>query len=202
MLPSIKWRISCDDRILFLTFDDGPVPEVTPLVLDMLAANKAKGTFFCIGDNMKKYPEIFSRINNEGHAIGNHTFNHLNGWHTSKEAYLKNVEECESAIKSFSQVHFTSSLFRPPYGKLKFSQYAVLKKRNKIVMWDILTRDWEENRTPESCFTRVKTKAKPGSIIVFHDSIKAKSRMIPALEATLLHFNKLGYRFESLYKYV
>ena len=200
--PSITWHIKTDEKILFLTFDDGPVPEATPDVLDLLSKNQAKATFFCIGNNIQLHPEIFRRIINEGHAIANHTYNHLDGWYNSRENYLENVSACEAIMKSEFQPVTDKLLFRPPYGRLKFSQYTALRKKNKIVMWDVLTRDWEEKRSAGSCFDRVKRQARPGSIIVFHDSIKAKTRMLPALEETLQHFRKSGYQFMSLEKYI
>lgn len=200
LFPSVTHRINTDKKILFLTFDDGPVPEVTPEVLDLLAKNKACATFFCIGENIQKHPAIFDRIISEGHAIGNHTFNHLNGWHTAKSVYAHNAEQCSDSIDPKLQV--PSILFRPPYGKMTPGQYWWIRKRYKIIMWDVLTRDWESGRSPESCFKRIKDKAANGSIVVFHDSIKAKSRMIPALQMTLKHYFEQGYTFESLAKYI
>lgn len=202
LFPSITFRVRTGEKKLFLTFDDGPVPEATPEVLDLLAAAGAKGTFFCIGRNIQMHPKIFQRIISEGHTIGNHTFNHLNGWRTSLETYLNNTGLCEEAMKAEIVQSGSFLLFRPPYGKFTPGQYAAIKKQYKIVMWDVLTRDWEENRSAESCFERIKKKAAPGSIIVFHDSIKAKTRMIPALQMTLKHFSGLGYSFESLEKYL
>lgn len=195
LFPSVTWKIKTNEKILFLTFDDGPVPEATPDVLDMLSANNAKATFFCIGENVVKHPEIFRRIKQEGHAIGNHTFNHLNGWNISKKKYLENVALCDKSL------HDVQSFFRPPYGKLRPGQYSALKKKYKIVMWDVLTRDWERDRDADSCFNRILKRADSGSIVVFHDSIKARDRMLPALEMTLEHFVKSGFRFESLEKY-
>ena len=202
LIPSIVCRIATSEKILFLTFDDGPVPEATQEVLGLLSAYNARATFFCIGENIDRHPAIFSRIINEGHATGNHTYNHLNGWKTLKDEYIHNVRICSNAIMSKNNRIETLALFRPPYGKMKPGQYFALRKQYKIVLWDVLTRDWEPRRKPESCFARIRRKAKPGSIIVFHDSIKAKQRMIPALEKTLSHYSKLGYRFESLAGYL
>ncbi len=201
-IPSITWCIDTIEKKLFLSFDDGPVPEVTPEVLDMLSVGKAKATFFCVGQNILKNPEIFKQIINEGHAVGNHTFNHLNGWRTSRNTYLHNAEMCRDRMVAENMQLDSFSLFRPPYGKLTATQYLAIRKQYSIVMWDVLTRDWEENESPESCFNRIKNKAVPGSIIVFHDSIKAKSRMLPALQMTIKHFTELGYKFESLGKYI
>jgi len=197
--PSLISQIRTDEKILFLTFDDGPVPEATPDVLALLDKYNAKATFFCIGDNVIKHKEILKDIIERGHTTGNHTFHHLNGWKSSKDAYLENTILCAKAM----QLTNTGgrSLFRPPYGKIRLVQYYALKDDYKIVLWGVLTRDWEKERTAESCFERVKRKAKPGSIIVFHDSIKAKERMLPALEKTLKHYSSLGFRFESLEKF-
>lgn len=202
LFPSINFRVRTGEKKLFLTFDDGPVPEATPEVLDLLAAAGAKATFFCIGRNILKHPEIFQRIINEGHLVGNHTLDHLNGWRSTKEDYLSNAEQCNEIIEGKSLAPASFLLFRPPYGKMTPAEYSAIRKRYKIVMWDVLTRDWESDRNAESCFSRVKKKAVPGSIVVFHDSIKAKTRMIPALQMTLKHFSGLGYSFESLEKYL
>jgi len=185
---------------LFLTFDDGPIPEATPEVLDILNKHNAKATFFCIGNNIVKHQRIFERIIQEGHSTGNHTFHHLNGWKKSKAAYLEDTVLCREAMHSLNPSG--KSYFRPPYGKLRISQYAALKKDYKIILWDVLSRDWEKEKSAESCFEIIKHKTKPGSIIVFHDSIKAKERMLPALQMTLEHFTAMGFRFESLEKFV
>jgi peptidoglycan/xylan/chitin deacetylase (PgdA/CDA1 family) len=168
-------------------------------VLQLLAAKNAKATFFCVGENIQRHPDLFRNIINAGHAIGNHTYTHLNGWRTSTASYLENAGRCAETINAYGKAD--TKLFRPPYGKLTTRQYATLKKNHKIILWDVLTRDWEQDRTGDSCFQRVKQKAGPGSILVFHDSIKAKARMLPALEKTLEHFNAMGYRFESLTAY-
>ena len=196
--PSLVSHISTGERILFLTFDDGPVPEATPQVLELLKKFNAKATFFCVGSNVVKHGEIYDKIIQEGHSTGNHTFHHLNGWTCNKASYLENVVLCSKAMQPNPA---GKNFFRPPYGKLRFSQYAALKKDFRIFMWDVLTRDWESDRSAKSCFERIKNKAKPGSIIVFHDSIKAKERMLPALEMTLEHYSSLGFRFEALEKF-
>jgi peptidoglycan/xylan/chitin deacetylase (PgdA/CDA1 family) len=196
--PSLVSHIRTSERILFLTFDDGPVPEVTPEVLVLLKRFNAKATFFCVGSNVIKHHEIFRKVIEGGHSTGNHTFHHLNGWTCNKTSYLENVVLCSKAMqpKAAGKIYF-----RPPYGKLRFSQYAALKKNYKIFLWDVLTRDWESDRGAKSCFEIIKNQAKPGSIIVFHDSIKAKERMLPALEMTLEHYSSLGFRFEALEKF-
>jgi peptidoglycan/xylan/chitin deacetylase (PgdA/CDA1 family) len=190
LFRSLVWNIQTKDLVLFLTFDDGPIPEVTPTVLSLLKKYNAKATFFCIGDNVNRHPDIFNRLINEGHIIGNHTFNHLNGWKTKTDSYIQNIEKCHALIKN--------NLFRPPYGKITPTQYSILKKGYSIIMWDVLSGDWKSEMSAEDCFENVKRKSKPGSIIVFHDSLKAEKRMLAALEKTLEYFSKKGFRFQSL----
>ena len=158
-----------DTKEIFLTFDDGPVPEVTPWVLDILAEYDFHATFFCVGENVQKHRGIFDRIISEDHAIGNHTFNHINGWFTDKETYLQNVKLCDKYVDS--------PLFRPPYGKMRPSQAAILKSDKTIVMWDILSGDFDLNITPETCLENVLNNYEPGSIVVFHDSLKAAEKL-------------------------
>jgi peptidoglycan/xylan/chitin deacetylase (PgdA/CDA1 family) len=202
LFPALTCRIRTGEKILFLTFDDGPVPEATPAVLDMLQTFNAKAAFFCIGDNIRRHPGIYKRILSEGHAAGNHTFTHLNGWKASTREYTANIDRCAELQELQISAGSGYPLFRPPYGKLKPAQYTAVKRRYKIVLWDVLARDWEQDRNAESCFQRIERKARPGSIVVFHDSIKAKERMLPALERTLNHFSERGFRFESLVNYV
>jgi peptidoglycan/xylan/chitin deacetylase (PgdA/CDA1 family) len=201
IFPSVTCRIRTKEKIIFLTFDDGPVPEATSHVLDMLSSYHARATFFCIGENIQNNPGIFERIIKEKHAAGNHSYHHLNGWRTPDKKYLEDITQCKKLIEPPNHLN-GKMLFRPPYGKLKLSQYASLKKDYKIVMWDVLTRDWEQDRSPESCFGRIRNRAAAGSIIVFHDSIKAKARMLPALERTLKYYTESGFRFESLEKFL
>ncbi len=196
------------DPTLFLTFDDGPVPEVTPQTLDILKKFKAKATFFCIGENVKKYPEIFRRILEDGHAVGNHTFHHLNGWKTKTKEYIEDVAGCNGTIKqevekfkiqnSKFKISNSKSLFRPPYGKIKPSQIARLKKDYSIVMWDVLTRDYNQKISGEKCFRNAVDHTKSGSILVFHDSIKAKDRMLFALPKVLEHFSAQHFSFRAI----
>jgi len=201
LFPSLTWNIPTENKVLYLTFDDGPIPQVTPRVLDILRKYNAKATFFCIGENIKRYPAIYSQIISEGHSTGNHTFNHLNGWTTSTKAYIENVALCDSLLKletrnPHPETHI--SLFRPPYGKITPSQISNIKSKFKIILWDVLSKDWKQSLTGEQCFERIKEKAKRGSIIVFHDSMKAEKRMKPALMKTLDYFSEQGYSFESL----
>lgn len=182
--PHRVWNIPTFKKEVFLTFDDGPIPEVTPWVLNTLKAHKAKATFFCIGDNIRKHPEIFKRIIAEGHAVGNHTFHHINGWKASTQAYLEDVELCQHQIKLN---HTGSNLFRPPYGRCTSAQSQSILKHHHIIMWDILSKDYADI-TPKKCFHRVQNHVKPGSIIVFHDSLKAEANMKYALQNTLEKF--------------
>ena len=183
-------RTGSNERVLHLTFDDGPVPEVTRFVLDTLAAYNAKATFFCVGDNVRKYPAIFHQLTEAGHSIGNHTFNHLNGWNTDLPTYLDNVAECAKIVRS--------RLFRPPYGRISPAQALALQKNYDIVMWDVLSGDFDPNISPEQCIENVLTYAQSGSIIVFHDNVKSVQKLRTVLPFVLRYFSARGYRFEAL----
>ncbi|WP_069659190.1 polysaccharide deacetylase family protein [Arcticibacter eurypsychrophilus] len=191
--PSLMWRKLNDSNKIYITFDDGPIPIVTPFVIKTLKLYKAPATFFCIGDNIRKHPEVFQQLLDEGYSIGNHTFSHLKGWITDDEVYLQNIKKCNLLVKS--------NLFRPPYGKIKRSQIELLKKEYpdlNIVMWDILTGDFDENLSPETCLKRVLHATRPGSIIVFHDSLKALERLQYVLPRALEYWSQKGYQFEKL----
>ncbi len=191
--PNRIWRLPADEQVpkIYLSFDDGPIPEVTPWVLEQLKAYQAKATFFCIGDNVRKHPQIFEQVRAAGHSIGNHTFNHLNGKNHSKEIYLENTLACEE--------YFKSGLFRPPYGRIKKAQAQSLSRAGyKIVMWDVLSGDWDQNQSPYDCLTAIKRYTKPGSIIVFHDSLKAWPRLQNVLPEVLAHYQNLGYQFAAI----
>lgn len=189
--PSSLWRLPAREKTLYLTFDDGPIPEVTPWVLDTLRAAHAQATFFCVGDNVRKYPEVFGRLQREGHSVGNHTFHHLDGWRTDTPVYLDNVALCAEKV--------TSNLFRPPYGRLKPAQGAALRQKGfQIVLWDVLAGDFDPKASPEVCFRNVTRHARPGSIVVLHDSLKAQPRLVPLLPRLLEHFGGRGYRFEAI----
>lgn len=190
LFPNFTWHIPTEEKTLFLTFDDGPIPEVTPWVLEQLAVYEAKATFFCVGDNIRKHPEVFQQVIDAGHAVGNHTYNHLNGWASDNIPYFHNVRHCAN------QVH--SVLFRPPYGRLTPKQAQFLLRHYRIVMWDVLSGDFDANITPEQCFQNVALHAAPGSIVVFHDSLKAFDNLRYALPQVLEHFSAQGYRFEKL----
>ena len=175
---------------LFLTFDDGPIPDITPAVCEILKEYNAKATFFCVGDNVKKHPEVYDLILKQGHAVGNHTFNHLNAWKTENRSFYKNV--------FLAQEYITSTLFRPPYGKLTRGQTKRLKEKFDIIMWDVLSGDFDPAVNGEKCAENVIKNAKSGSIIVFHDSLKASSAMLEALPIVLEHFSKLNYSFKAI----
>lgn len=191
------WEIPNKSKKVYLTFDDGPIPVVTEWVLDTLKKENIKATFFCIGDNIKKHPEIFKRIINEGHSIGNHTFNHLKGWETNTNVYLENFNLCEDEI--LKKLGKNTNLFRPPYGKIKFSQSNLIRKKGyKIIMWDIISFDFDANTSPEKCFSNVNENVASGSIIVFHDSLKAEKNLRYALPKTIEAIKKKGYIFDVI----
>ena len=191
------WTVKTTEKVIYLTFDDGPIPEVTSFVLDRLKEYNALATFFCIGRNMEENPEIFERIIKEGHSIGNHSYDHLNGWQTDNETYYNNIEKCDAALKE-QLPNYSPNLFRPPYGKLKPAQYKFLKDRYKIVLWDVLSYDFEIKMSEEKVLNNVLDNAGPGSIIVFHDSLKAQQRVEYALPKVLAHFSAKGFKFEKL----
>ncbi len=192
------WRFSTSKKELFLTFDDGPTPETTTFVLDALAKYKAKATFFCVGENVLKHPKIFKRILTEGHKIGNHTQNHLNGWKTENTNYLANVIKAE---KSFNTVipNFKTELFRPPYGKIKKKQVATLQNKGyKIIMWTVLSGDFDTNCSPKKCYNNITKNVKSGDIIVFHDNKKSKKNMQETLVNILAYYSNKGFKFKLL----
>ncbi|PKP50782.1 MAG: polysaccharide deacetylase family protein [Bacteroidetes bacterium HGW-Bacteroidetes-12] len=184
------WKIPTAEKIIYLTFDDGPTPEITEWTLATLKAFNAKATFFCVGSNAAKHPEIFQQIIAEGHAVGNHTHHHVNGWHTDNEAYLRNIKKCEEVV--------ITNLFRPPYGRIKKSQYELIKDDYKVIMWDILSGDFDSNTSPEKCLSNVINNTTEGAIIVFHDSLKAADNLKFTLPKVLAHLAEQGYRFEKL----
>ena len=186
------WSIPNKEKAVYLTFDDGPTPEITEWVLAELKKHEAKATFFCIGNNIEKHPSIFSKILQEGHAIGNHTFNHLNGWKTDKTAYVQNALQCEKAIEAFS---YRSKLFRPPYGKIKPSQAKALRDKGyQVIMWDVLSADFDQQIFPEQCLENVLRNVSSGSIIVFHDSVKAYENLKYVLPKTLSFLAQNKYK--------
>ncbi len=191
---SCTWRMPTQEKVLYLSFDDGPHPEATPFVLEQLAMFNAKASFFCIGKNVQLYPVLYDAILDANHTVGNHTQNHMNGWKNTTADYLMDIQKASAHIKS--------NLFRPPYGRILFEQIKALRKRKdlpqNIVMWDVLSGDFDTSITGEKCAQNVIQHAGPGSIIVFHDSAKAMDRLRIALPKVLLHFTNLGYQFKVL----
>jgi peptidoglycan/xylan/chitin deacetylase (PgdA/CDA1 family) len=188
--PGVVWNKPTNEKILYLTFDDGPTPEVTSSVLDHLSLHNAKATFFCIGENVKKHPTLYNRIKAEGHAIGNHTNTHPNSWKVKYDFYLEDVEEARKVIDS--------NLFRPPYGKLTPRTLFALRNKYQIIMWDVISCDFDERVSAEQVEKNVLENATNGSIIVFHDSVKAAPRMLEVLPAILKHYTELGFSFLKL----
>lgn len=213
LFPNFIWNIDTNNKELYLTFDDGPTPEVTDWVLSLLKQYNAKASFFCIGNNIEKYPEIFQHIITEGHSVGNHTFNHLKGWKHTTEDYLIDVEKTQHLLNYKSQnsnSKFQNSeiknrkspianLFRPPYGKFKSAQSKALQNLGyEIVLWDVLSYDWDVSVSEENCLKNVISAAKEGSIVVFHDSVKASRNLKYALPKVMEYYSKKGYVFKSL----
>ena len=193
--PNFVWRKSANEKKIYLTFDDGPIPEVTEFVLETLEKYNAYATFFCIGDNISKNTTIFQRIINSGHSVGNHTFNHLRGWSTDDVTYLQNVVKCQAVI-NINGHH--SKLFRPPYGRIKHKQASSLLTDYEIVMWDVLSGDFSQNLSPETVLHKTIKYTEAGSIVLFHDSIKANANMSYALPRFLEHFSSQGFQFSKL----
>jgi peptidoglycan/xylan/chitin deacetylase (PgdA/CDA1 family) len=184
------WRFNTDRKVVYLTFDDGPDPEITSWVLDLLDKYNIKATFFCVGDNVRKYPDIYQMVQDRGHVIGNHTFHHVQGLHLTTESYLKDVEEAGKLIKS--------NLFRPPHGHMRLPQFYALRKQYKVVMWDVVTRDYSRLMTAEDVFNVVKKYTRKGSVIVFHDSKKSGNRMKESLPKSIEWLLEQGYTFELI----
>jgi peptidoglycan/xylan/chitin deacetylase (PgdA/CDA1 family) len=193
--PQLVWRIPGEEKKIFLTFDDGPVSGPTEYVLDVLKSFGTKATFFCIGDNVKKYPEVFDRILKEGHQPANHTFNHLNGWKTDLNTYVQNSKRCEEELFNGSRVK--NNFFRPPYGRISRSQIKSLNDY-RIIMWDVLTHDYNKNISPQHCLEQSIKATRPGSIVVFHDSLKAERNMSYVLPLYIEYFLNKGFTFAVL----
>lgn len=188
---SLVWNIPTKEKELFLTFDDGPHEKATPFVLDQLRSFDARATFFCVGKNVKAHPKIYERILDEGHRVGNHTFNHLNGWKTKNKKYVHDIAEAAKYIDS--------KLFRPPYGRISPFVSKLLRSMNyRIIMWEILSGDFDPNLTPQKCAEHVVLHSRPGSIIVFHDSAKAWERMQVALPKCLQYFRQQSFKFNVI----
>ncbi len=186
LFPEAVWRIKKRKRkVAYLTFDDGPIPEVTPWVLDTLDRYGVKATFFFVGDNVRKYPELYEEVKRRGHSYGNHTMHHLQGFKTPRIRYMRDITEADDLIDS--------SLFRPPHGLLRWSQAKAIKKHYNIVMYDLVTRDYSIKMTPDVVFRNVRRYARNGSIIVFHDSLKAERNMKEVLPRAIEWLQNEGY---------
>lgn len=189
-MPKAVWRLPKEEKTVFLTFDDGPIPEVTPYVLDLLREKNIKATFFCVGDNVRKYPALFKQLIDEGHQVGNHTFNHLQGFKNNLDYYADNVERADALINS--------PFFRPPHGQFSFFHKWKLRKNYSIILWDLVTRDYNRKLSGEKVFSIVQKYVRNGSIIVFHDSLKAEKNLRYALPKTIDFLIKEGYKFEVI----
>jgi len=190
LLGKLTWRRDSSSKVIYITFDDGPLPEVTPLVLDLLDKYNVKATFFCVGDNVRKHPEVYAEVVRRGHKTGNHTFNHIKGFSFSVDEYVANVEKAAEYIDS--------ELFRPPYGRIKRSQIKRLQSRYEIIMWDLITYDYNRKLSKKSILRNIKHYSRSGSIIVFHDSIKAKDNMLAVLPMAIEYWNSQGYTYGVL----
>jgi len=188
--------IVCDlpgeEKVIYLTFDDGPVPEATPEVLTILKQYQATATFFVVGENVRKHPDIFEMVRRDGHTIGNHSFHHLDGWKTSPGAYIEDVRRCKDYVET--------QLFRPPFGRFTPSQFFLLRNDFRFILWSVLTCDFNRNTTPEQCLQHAIDSTRNGSIVVFHDNLKSIEKVRFALPEFLEHFSGLGYRFEGIEK--
>ncbi len=191
--PTLTWHKSRKEKFVYFTFDDGPIPVVTPFVLNTLKKYNCKATFFCIGDNIAKHPSILSDVIADGHTVGNHTYNHLNGWNSSNKNYIENVLKGSKLT--------STRIFRPPYGRIKKSQIKEIKKQSpstEVIMWDVLSGDFDKRISKEQCVRNVLKHCKNGSIIVFHDSLKAFERLEYALPKVLENLSKKGFEFRTL----
>ena len=190
LFPGATWRIPSEERCVYLTFDDGPIPEVTPWVLDTLDTYGVKATFFMVGDNVRKHPDVFRLVVERGHAVGNHTFNHIQGIRYRTRNYVANVDKAGLLIPG--------SLFRPPHGHMRLAQVFRLRKSHRIVMWDVVTRDYSPHLSPQQVLENVKRYTRNGSILVFHDSLKAERNMRWAMPLAIEWLLEQGYQFKRI----
>ena len=185
------WNISFPNNTVYITFDDGPIPEITPWVLGVLREHQVKATFFCVGENINKHPEIYKQVLLEGHSVGNHTYNHNNGWKTNDKVYELSVEKAQTEMDLYQSNQV--KLFRPPYGKLKWNQYQKkIKNGYKIIMWEVLSADFDTSLDPEMCLEKLKKNTAPGSIIVFHDNVKSFRILKKVLPEYLMFLKQKG----------
>lgn len=190
LYPNALWRMDPNEKSVYLTFDDGPIPEITPWVLSLLDKYDVKATFFMVGDNVRKYPKEFNMVKQYGHRLGNHTFNHIRGFEYRSKNYLANADKANQYLHT--------DLFRPPHGHLRASQYYLLRKKYRIVMWDLVTRDYSKKRNGEQVLENVKRYVRNGSIITFHDSLKSEKNMKYALPRAIEWLQAQGYEFKLL----
>ncbi|MCF8362087.1 MAG: polysaccharide deacetylase family protein [Prolixibacteraceae bacterium] len=190
LFPLAVWTIPTGEKVVYLTFDDGPIPEVTPQVLDILKEKNIEATFFCVGENVWRYPDLFEHIKDEGHSVGNHTYNHLQGIKCSRQYYIDNIEKANNLIGS--------NMFRPPHGLMKQSQYYSILNKYKIVMWDVISCDYDPDLSPETCYRNVIDYVSDGSIITFHDSLKAEHNVLNALPRVIDYLLEEGYTFRKI----
>lgn len=202
LFPQFTWHIPNKSKEIYLTFDDGPIPRITEWVIELLAKKGVQATFFCVGDNIRKHPQVFAQLLLAGHRVGNHTFNHLNGWTSSTNTYLENVEKCKNIIQEFSEIQKNKeegrSIFRPPYGRIRPAQVAALLAHYEIVLWDVLSGDFSPNLSPQRCLAKTSHYVSAGSIIVFHDSLKSERILRTVLPEFIANMLEEGYIFKTL----
>ena len=189
-LKGVFWRINPSEKVIYLTFDDGPIPEVTPKVLEILDDFGVKATFFCVGDNVRKHPEVYKEVISRGHAVGNHTFNHIKGFDYLADEYVENVKKASEYIQS--------GLFRPPHGQIPPKKIKCLRADYKIIMWDIITYDYDKTFSAAKIMRLIRRKSRNGSIVVFHDSLKSEKNVLEALPKALTFWKKEGYEVRTL----
>ena len=190
LFPSLVWRKETLDKEIWLTFDDGPTPEVTPWILSVLKKENVKATFFLVGQQIEEFPELVGAIIKEGHAIANHSYSHKNGWLTNKEKYLEDIDNCQELMPN-------NKLFRPPYGKITKAQIAVLKEKYKIILWDVLSYDFKQNTSPKKVQENIIRNTTSGSIIVMHNNLMSFKNLEPILEKTIQQLKTKGYNFST-----
>ncbi|MEJ2003649.1 MAG: polysaccharide deacetylase family protein [Cyclobacteriaceae bacterium] len=196
LYPGMVWHMDRSKKEVYLTFDDGPVPSITPDILDILKEKGVNATFFCVGDNIRKHAAILERICEEGHAVGNHTYHHINGWSSSTSVYCNDVSDCDAILKNTG---IETTLFRPPYGKISRAQASILRDTNKkIIMWDVLTGDFDTRLSWETCFKKSIPHIRPGSVIVLHDNPKARARTMELLPPLIDHIRQLDLKCSAI----
>lgn len=190
LFADFLWKIDTNEKVIYLTFDDGPHPVITPWIIDLMNKYNAKGTFFLIGDAVSRHPDLYQLYKANGHQVGNHTYKHIKGWLSRKKNYLKEIAKCAKIVES--------NLFRPPYGQINLQAIQEIKKKYKVVMWDVLSWDFDTKTSAKTCLSNVINSSKEGSIIVFHENEKSIKNIMYALPKVLEHFTKLGYEFKAI----